>query len=524
MMMDFRPTAQSISDTLIYSVLLLVILISSPAAIAATPFSSESSATSLSLSSSNTNADVNSSSSSNLQYSATAVPRSERQPILEVFNKFFTKARSHDDQRQKEFVREGVVHRLRDMGFESSFLQKSRFEFRHSQDKHKRIPAVSYNIISIIPGKHRRTKNEKIILVGAHWDSAPKAPGVDDNGSGSTCLLEIARLVSEHQCKFQHTIMLVWFDYEEQGKYGSEFFVNDYLYPYELDKYQSKFIGAYIMDMILVRDKENNTQALPENLRKKLPDFFEEVEQEKSRGDFLATWSRKHWDEPLENTFRSAWQDLGYEARTFKAMRPELPQLRMPNDLERYEWKDFFRSDHASFWFPPLTSPPVRRAPNRTSAANHSSLNAILLTDLGPWRHSYLKCYHAPCDDEHLLTDGNLSFMQQVVDTLVLTLMRTGHGECGRSSIRSSPPEVEVVEKESRNSAPADTMVMAAAVTTTTTTMTTTMATTTTTNTSATTMMTTPVAANKTEAEVDVASAAIIAKISVPTTNTSLVL
>lgn len=62
--------------------------------------------------------------------------------------------------------------------------------------------------------------------------------------------------------------MLVWFDYEEQGKYGSEFFVNDYLYPYELDKYQSKFIGAYIMDMILVRDKENNTQALPENLRK----------------------------------------------------------------------------------------------------------------------------------------------------------------------------------------------------------------------------------------------------------------
>lgn len=61
--------------------------------------------------------------------------------------------------------------------------------------------------------------------------------------------------------------MLVWFDYEEQGKYGSEFFVNDYLFPLELEKYGSRFIGAYIMDMILVRDKENNTQVIPLNLK-----------------------------------------------------------------------------------------------------------------------------------------------------------------------------------------------------------------------------------------------------------------
>lgn len=174
------------------------------------------------------------------------------------------------------------------------------------------------------------------------------------------------------------------------------------------------------------------------------------MEREKFRGDFLATWSRKQHDEPLEGVFRGAWADLGYESRTFKAMRPELPQSRLPNAEERYEWKDFFRSDHASFWFPPLTSNAVRRSPNRTSTATHSSLNAILLTDLGPWRKSYQKCYHSACDDEHLLTEGNLSFMQQVIDALVLTLLRVGQGECGltcdqvrsQNSTYSSPAQL----------------------------------------------------------------------------------
>lgn len=80
-------------------------------------------------------------------------------------------------------------------------------------------------------------------------------------------MLEIARLIAAHKCSFNHTVMLVWFDYEEQGKFGSEFFVNDYLFPLELEKYGSKFLGAYILDMILVRDKETNTQTIPSNLK-----------------------------------------------------------------------------------------------------------------------------------------------------------------------------------------------------------------------------------------------------------------
>lgn len=104
-----------------------------------------------------------------IKVNETQSPRSDKQQVLDMFGKFFTQARSHDDLQQKELVRDGVIIRLKELGFETSFLQKSRFEFR-------RRPAYSYNMISILPGRHRQTKRDRIVLIGAHWDSATKAP------------------------------------------------------------------------------------------------------------------------------------------------------------------------------------------------------------------------------------------------------------------------------------------------------------------------------------------------------------
>lgn len=102
-------------------------------------------------------------------FNETESPRSDKQQVLDMFAKFFTQARSHDDHQQKELVRDGVIMRLKELGFETSFLQKSRFEFR-------RRPTYSYNMISILPGRFRQTKRDRIVLIGAHWDSATKAP------------------------------------------------------------------------------------------------------------------------------------------------------------------------------------------------------------------------------------------------------------------------------------------------------------------------------------------------------------
>jgi hypothetical protein len=89
------------------------------------------------------------------------------------------------------------------------------------------------NLIVTIPGV---TAPQKINVVGAHLDSrmallsstdAP-APGADDNGSGSSVLLEYARVIGENNYKFVNTIQLQWFCGEEQGLLGSNALAKQY--------------------------------------------------------------------------------------------------------------------------------------------------------------------------------------------------------------------------------------------------------------------------------------------------------
>lgn len=86
------------------------------------------------------------------------------------------------------------------------------------------------NIISTVKG----TGNSRgKIVICAHYDSialdligkrAP-APGANDNASGVATLLEIARVLKSSEIRFNSTIEFVFFDAEEVGKEGSDYYV-----------------------------------------------------------------------------------------------------------------------------------------------------------------------------------------------------------------------------------------------------------------------------------------------------------
>ncbi len=98
------------------------------------------------------------------------------------------------------------------------------------------------NVIGVLPGE---TTPGEIVLLTAHLDDAPgglRAPGADDNASGSVGVLLAAEILSQY--RFERTIRFVFFTGEEQGLYGSR--------QYALDAHNSgdNIVGVVNLDMI----------------------------------------------------------------------------------------------------------------------------------------------------------------------------------------------------------------------------------------------------------------------------------
>lgn len=75
------------------------------------------------------------------------------------------------------------------------------------------------NVIAELPGKN--TNN--VVMAGAHLDSVQAGPGINDNGSGSASLLELAESMTK--VKPENTVRLAWWGAEEAGLIGSAEYV-----------------------------------------------------------------------------------------------------------------------------------------------------------------------------------------------------------------------------------------------------------------------------------------------------------
>lgn len=104
----------------------------------------------------------------------------------------------------------------------------------------------AYNVVAVLEGTERP---DEWYIVGGHYDSiseSPRtaAPGGEDNGSGASGVLEMARVFAKHRPKA--TIIFVNYSGEEQGLHGSYKHVADLFANGDREKVQF----ALIMDMI----------------------------------------------------------------------------------------------------------------------------------------------------------------------------------------------------------------------------------------------------------------------------------
>jgi Zn-dependent M28 family amino/carboxypeptidase len=68
-------------------------------------------------------------------------------------------------------------------------------------------------------------REDRTVVVGAHLDSVPEGPGINDNGSGSAVILEIAEAMAERGIKPQNRVRFAFWGAEESGLIGSEHYV-----------------------------------------------------------------------------------------------------------------------------------------------------------------------------------------------------------------------------------------------------------------------------------------------------------
>lgn len=95
---------------------------------------------------------------------------------------------------------------------------------RYTIPKGRRVPEDKevVQVVAVLPGE-----DDRRILVGGHIDSlnlqvdaqTGRAPGANDDASGTALALEIARVMASR--KWKHTLVFVAFSGEEQGLHGS---------------------------------------------------------------------------------------------------------------------------------------------------------------------------------------------------------------------------------------------------------------------------------------------------------------
>jgi Zn-dependent M28 family amino/carboxypeptidase len=116
------------------------------------------------------------------------------------------------------------------------------------------------NVIAELPGR----ASHDVVGVGAHLDSVAEGPGINDNGTGSAAILEVAENLAGTSP--ENAIRFFWWGAEESGLVGSQHYVDS------LSQGQVKKFSAYLnFDMVgspnfarFVYDGDGSTFEAPE--------------------------------------------------------------------------------------------------------------------------------------------------------------------------------------------------------------------------------------------------------------------
>jgi Zn-dependent M28 family amino/carboxypeptidase len=278
---------------------------------------------------------------------SSAAARVERQRLMDTVNALPAKRSARSDTEHLEGLyktQELIQARLKELGLVPALLEVDFLGSEHDPKK----PLC--NIVVELPGRAlKEGEAREVVLVGAHFDAVPAAPGADDNATGVAALLELARVLKDEPR--ERAVRLCFFNLEEQGMVGSSIYAHD-IAP-RLRDAKEKIVLMLSLDMLGYYRTEQGTQKtfIPEATGFKSP----------KEGDFIAVVTTlRH---------RPACQDF------VKRMRLAEPEAKVVSVDFLPALADLLRSDHAPFL--------------------GMGIPSMLITDTADYRNPH---YHKPTD------------------------------------------------------------------------------------------------------------------------------
>ncbi|WAQ93524.1 hypothetical protein MAR_005995 [Mya arenaria] len=140
-------------------------------------------------------------------WSSTKVLAANQDYMKNIISNYFSQPRHHEaDLDYKNRSRDLIFSEFKRLGLETTVQN-------FSQEK-----VTFSNVIGVSRGFRIGKKDDKIVAVGAHYDTTQNSSGVDDNGSGMAAMFEVARQIDEHRQKgeqINNTVIFMAFDLEE---------------------------------------------------------------------------------------------------------------------------------------------------------------------------------------------------------------------------------------------------------------------------------------------------------------------
>ena len=215
----------------------------------------------------------------------------------------------------------------------------------------------------------------EVIVVGAHYDSAPGSPGANDNASGAAAVIELARLLRDLDGSAGKRIRLALFVNEEPPYFRTEA-MGSLNYARALAQRRERVVAMYSLETIGFYSSEPGSQVYPAPFGLIFPD----------RGDFVAFVGLLGSRPLVRETMRS------FRAHT---AFPTIGGV-APGFVPGIGW-----SDHWAF-------------------AEHG-FQAVMITDTAPFRYPH---YHQPSDTPDKVDGESLARVVKGIERVIRDLSR----------------------------------------------------------------------------------------------------